>query len=107
MTSQQFREAIPSDHAYRWLVHDRSGIFSQDLDRSIEALGIEVLKTPPRAPKGYSYAEQLRVLRRSENKLRTSPGKTGSNKFDPKVSPDRPRRPAQRLQCDRRVAGIK
>jgi putative transposase len=58
-TLQQLREAIPSDHAYRWLVHDRSGIFSEDLDRSIEALGIEVLKTPPRAPKANAYCERL------------------------------------------------
>ena len=50
-TLQQLREANPSDHAYRWLVHDRSSIFSEDLDRSIEALGIEVLKSPVRAPK--------------------------------------------------------
>ena len=49
----------PSDHAYRWLVHDRSGIFSEDPDRSIEALGSEVLKTPVRAPKADAYCERL------------------------------------------------
>jgi putative transposase len=58
-TLQQLREAIPSDHAYRWLVHDRSSIFSEDLDRSIEALGIEVLKSPVRAPKANAYCERL------------------------------------------------
>ena len=59
-TLQQLREAIPSDHAYRWLVHDRSGIFSEGLDRSIEALGIEVLKTPVRVvPKANAYCERL------------------------------------------------
>ncbi len=58
-TLQQLREAIPSDHAYRWLVHDRSRIFSEDLDRSIEALGIEVLKAPVRAPKANAYCERL------------------------------------------------
>ncbi len=50
-TLQQLREAIPSDDRYRWLIHDRSRIFSEDLDRSINDLGIEILKTPARAPK--------------------------------------------------------
>src|SRR5260370_107656 len=58
-TLQQLREAIPSDHGCRWLIHDRSGVFSEDLDRSIEAMGIEVLKTPVRAPKANAYCERL------------------------------------------------
>ena len=56
---QQLREAIPSDHGYRWLIHDRSGIFSEDLNHSIEPLGIEVLKTPVRAPKANAYCERM------------------------------------------------
>jgi hypothetical protein len=28
-TLQQFREAIPSDHSYRFLIHDRDAIFSR------------------------------------------------------------------------------
>ena len=58
-TLQQLREAIPSDHGYRWLIHDRSGIFSEDLNHSIESLGIEVLKTPVRAPKANAYCDRL------------------------------------------------
>ncbi len=34
-TLQQLREAIPGDRRYRWLIYDRSGIFSEDLDRSL------------------------------------------------------------------------
>jgi putative transposase len=49
-TLQQLREAIPSDHRYRFLVHDRDTIFSQHLDQSICYLGLRVLKTPPRTP---------------------------------------------------------
>ena len=58
-TIQQLREAIPSDHAYRWLICDRSGIFSVDLDRSVEAFGVAVLKTPVRAPKANAFCERL------------------------------------------------
>ncbi|MBI3670612.1 MAG: transposase [Acidobacteria bacterium] len=58
-TVQQLREAIPSDHGYRWLIHHRSGIFSEELDRSIEAMGVEVLKTPVGAPKANAHCERL------------------------------------------------
>jgi putative transposase len=54
-TIQQLREAIPSDHEYRWLIRDRSGIFSVDLDRSVEAFGVAVLKTPVRAPNANAF----------------------------------------------------
>jgi putative transposase len=58
-TFQQLREAIPSDHAYRWLIHDRSGIFSEALDRDMKTFGVAVLKTPIRAPKANAYCERL------------------------------------------------
>jgi transposase InsO family protein len=58
-TLQQLRESIPSDHAYRWLIHDRSGIFSANLDRDMTSFGIAVLKTPVRAPKANAYCERL------------------------------------------------
>jgi len=58
-TLQQLREAIPSDHRYRWLIRDRSGIFSADLDRGVEAFGVAVLKTPVRAPKANAFCERL------------------------------------------------
>jgi len=51
-TLQQLREAIPADHAYRFLLHDRDSIFSQQLDQSIRHLGLRVLKTPVRTPPG-------------------------------------------------------
>jgi len=58
-TMQQLREGIPSDHQYRFLIHDRDGIFSSALDRQIDALGLKVLRTPIRAPKANAYCERL------------------------------------------------
>jgi putative transposase len=62
---QQLREAIPSDHGYRFLIHDRDSIFSQALDQHIRNLGLRVLKTPPRAPQANAICERfLGTLRR-------------------------------------------
>jgi len=46
-TMQQFRDAIPSQHAYRALIHDRHATFSAELDQAVENLGIRIVKTPP------------------------------------------------------------
>ncbi len=79
-TLQQLREALPADHAYRFLLHDRDSIFSAQLDRSIQDLGLRVLKTPPQSPQANALCERLLgTLRRecldyliplSENHLR-------------------------------------
>jgi putative transposase len=64
-TLQQLREAIPTDHACRFLIHDRDSIFSRDLDQRIRNLGLRVLKTPPRCPQANSICERvLGTLRR-------------------------------------------
>jgi putative transposase len=62
---QHFREAIPSKHRYRFLIHDRDSIFSQALDQSIGNLGLQVLKTPVRTPLANAICERvLGTLRR-------------------------------------------
>jgi putative transposase len=58
-TLQQFRHAIPADHPYRFLLHDRDAIFSADCDASIQRLGLRVLKSPPRSPKANAFCERL------------------------------------------------
>ena len=59
-TGQQFREAIPSDHSYRFLIHDRDSIFSAELDKEIKSpFGLRVLRTPVRAPTANAYCERL------------------------------------------------
>jgi putative transposase len=56
---QQFREAIPSDHTYRFLIHDRDSIFSAEVDDELGAFGLKVLRTPVQAPKANAYCERL------------------------------------------------
>lgn len=58
-TLQQLREAIPTDHGYRFLIHDRDGIFSPRLDRSISHRGFRVLRSPPGSPKASSPCERI------------------------------------------------
>jgi len=64
-TLQQLREAIPSDHRYRFLIHDRDSIFSQALDQCIRNLGFNILKPPVRTPVANAICERvLGTLRR-------------------------------------------
>ena len=54
-TLQQFREAIPCVHDYRFVIVDRDTKFSKNLRRSVRAMGVRVLRTPPFAPQANSY----------------------------------------------------
>ena len=58
-TLQQLREAISSDHRYRFLNHDRDGICPPQLDQSVTHMGLRVLRTPPRSPKANSLCERV------------------------------------------------
>ena len=58
-TLQQLREAIPSDHMYRFILHDRDAIFSTGFDASVAHMGLEVIATPVRSPKANSLCERL------------------------------------------------
>ena len=58
-TLQQLRDAIPAEHTYRFLLHDRDSIFSAQLDESIRHLGLRVLKTPPKSPQANALCERL------------------------------------------------
>jgi transposase InsO family protein len=58
-TLQQLRQAIPCDHGWRFLIHDRDSIFSKALDQTLKRMGLRVLKTPIRAPKANAFAERL------------------------------------------------
>jgi transposase InsO family protein len=58
-TLQQLREAMPSDHGYRFLIHDRDRIFSQPFDQQVQHLGLRVLITPVRSPQTNAFRERL------------------------------------------------
>ena len=56
---QQIREAIQSDHQYRFLLHDRDCIFSTDFDKTIANLGIKPIRTPRQSPKANAICERV------------------------------------------------
>ena len=58
-TMQQFREAIPADHTYCMLIHDRDTIFAKDVDQGVRHMGLHVVKTPVRAPVANAICERL------------------------------------------------
>lgn len=47
------------DHGYRFLIHDRDSIFSQQLDQQLRQLGLRVLKTPVRSTRANPRGERL------------------------------------------------
>ena len=58
-TLQQFREALPADHPYRFVIHDRDSIFSRELDVQVKHLGVRVFRTPIRAPRANAACERF------------------------------------------------
>jgi putative transposase len=58
-TLQQLREVIGEQDTSRYLIHDRDSIFARHLDESIGALGLKVLKSPPRCPKANAICERV------------------------------------------------
>jgi transposase InsO family protein len=58
-TVQQLRETIPSDHEYRFIIHDHDKIFSAELNASLTHLGLKVITTPVRSPQANSLCERL------------------------------------------------
>src|SRR5712692_2122730 len=65
-TLQQFREAIPDENSYGFVIHDRDAIFSAELDEElVRGIGVRVLRTPPQSPQANAFCErQLGTMRR-------------------------------------------
>jgi transposase InsO family protein len=57
-TVQQFRTAITGEAAHRFLIHDRDAIYAPAVDRAVEAMGLQVLKTPVRTPQANAFCER-------------------------------------------------
>ncbi len=51
--------SLPGDHSYRFVLHDRDSIFSQELDKAVTQLRVRVLRTPVRAPMANAFCEHL------------------------------------------------
>jgi putative transposase len=58
-TLRQLREVVGLERRHRFLIHDRDCIFCTELDRSIGALGITVLKSAPRSPRMNGVCERV------------------------------------------------
>jgi putative transposase len=58
-TIQQFREFLAFDHPYRFVIHDRDGIFASGVDQTLQGFGVRALKTPVRAPTANAFCERL------------------------------------------------
>jgi putative transposase len=58
-TAQQFRMIVPGDQAHRFVIHDRDTIYSEGVDRTLERMGLRVLKTPVRAPQANAFCERV------------------------------------------------
>ena len=50
---------VKGDEAYRFVIHDRDTIYSEGVDRTLEAMGLRVLKTPVRAPQANAFCERV------------------------------------------------
>ncbi len=80
-TAQQLREATPFGEGPRFLVRDNDGKFGPVFDRVAKGAGIEVIKTPVRAPRANAICERFlgsvrrecldHVLILSDSQLRT------------------------------------
>lgn len=58
-TLQQLREVVGFEHAHDYLILDRDSIFAKHLDESFQALGLRLLKSPPRSPKANAICERV------------------------------------------------
>jgi len=57
--AQQLREATPERTAPTYLIRDNDSIFGPDFARVAAASGIEILRTPYRAPRANAYCERF------------------------------------------------
>ena len=49
---------VSGDAPHRFVIHDRDSIYSEGVDRTIQAMGLTVLKTPVRSPQANAFCER-------------------------------------------------
>jgi len=54
-TSQQFRMIVSGESSHGFVVHDRDSIYSEGVDRTLEAMGLTVVRTPVRTPQANAF----------------------------------------------------
>ncbi len=50
---------MSGDEPHRFLIHDRDSVYSADVDRTISARGLTILKTPVQSPQANAFGERL------------------------------------------------
>jgi putative transposase len=69
-TTQQIRNLLMDlgdrTAAFRFLVRDRAGQFTDSFDAALASTGIQALKIPPRSPRANAYAERFVLTTRTE-----------------------------------------
>jgi putative transposase len=58
-TMQQFRNGLPLDATYRFVIHDRDAIFAPAVDDALRSMSLAVLRTPARAPQANAHCERF------------------------------------------------
>jgi len=58
-TLQQLREVIGYDLGHKYLIHDRDRISARRLDDSVNAMGIEILRSSIASPKANAICERV------------------------------------------------
>jgi transposase InsO family protein len=57
--AQQIIEAFPEDHAPRYMVRDRDGIYGESFRSRVEGMGIEEISIAPQSPWQNCYVERM------------------------------------------------
>lgn len=58
-TARQLTEACGWDHAPRYLLRDRDGVYGAEFSRQVRVLGLEEVVTAPRSPWQNAYVERV------------------------------------------------
>jgi transposase InsO family protein len=50
---------VSGESSHRFLVHDHDSIYSEAVDRTLQAMGLTVLKTPVRSSQANAFCERM------------------------------------------------